>query len=92
MAQQKTSRLQKAKEIVTAGEVEHLGEPSSRMYLVGRKYIVNLETNVDGTIIQSCECPDNLYRGAGRCKHILASLLTEGVPAEQLEKENQQIG
>jgi hypothetical protein len=84
VAKSTTTRLDRAKDILRAAEVEPLADQPG-MYLVSRKYIVNLNAVVDETKIQLCECPDHQYRGANRCKHILAAMIFSGVPEDKLE-------
>lgn len=79
----KVDRLEKAREILANGEVQPV-DGKYRVYRV-RDYDVELHVPVtEEQILQSCTCPDHKYRGVLRCKHILAALLYEGVPEEEI--------
>ncbi len=80
----KVDRLQKAREILAAGEVKP-AEDKYRIYKV-RDYDVELHVPVgEQQIVQSCTCPDHKFRGVLRCKHILAALLYEGATEAEIE-------
>lgn len=84
----KVDRMAKAKELLALGEVRpkkgNDGVEFYRNYMV-KDYEVDLNVVVgDGDILHTCTCPDHIYRGATRCKHIIASLLYEGVNEDEL--------
>lgn len=83
-AKLKVDRLEKAKEILANGEVRPV-EGKYAIFKV-RDYDVDLNVVVGSNIIESCTCPDHVYRGAVRCKHITAALLWNGVDENTIGK------
>lgn len=85
----KVDRLAKAKEILALGEVKpKIGNDGKEMYrnYVVKDYDVDLNVVIGENVVEACTCPDHVYRGALRCKHILAGLLYEGQDEDELGK------